>query len=118
MPRFRHKPSPWKKNHWIPKYRRRYAPCSANHREACKLTLFAPNFHGRLHGGKFLSTDALPRLKTVESCNAKRISRRVAKSHCPPYSHLWKNPKSMRLKIVFRSEEHTSELQSRENLVC
>src|SRR5436309_8130685 len=55
--------------------------------------------------------DALPisSSKAISSRNSRSISRR------PPERHRWRKSPAARRS---RSEEHTSELQSRENLVC
>src|SRR5438874_13678838 len=44
--------------------------------------------------------------------------RRVLRMSSPPHLPLWKRPYHIALDTDARSEEHTSELQSRRDLVC
>src|SRR5690606_40326223 len=74
---------------------------------------------GRLEGGHGSTPGgALMRRCEAVGCAEKHYARGLCRTH---YQRVWRNgvkPKRASNPLPLRSEEHTSELQSRENLVC
>src|SRR5690606_40027259 len=54
-----------------------------------------------------------PYTTLFRSCQRSQITSRSSENTCNDVLHRWNS-----LRTLLRSEEHTSELQSRENLVC
>src|SRR5690606_39482383 len=78
--------------------------------EICRASGDLPNAYCPQRGWTWFIPGKSPiRVSTVH--RAVAVDRATGRASCGPY-----DPARMRLEV--RSEEHTSELQSRENLVC
>src|SRR5690606_41801785 len=91
-------------------------PPVASHVHTLSLPVALPLFHFRLGGKPDQSIDlACGRTEVLEE--ARSVGGETTEDETAVGVHSWDTTQS-RIDLAFRSEEHTSELQSRENLVC